>query len=1824
MARATLVVEQSIGNTLSNVPGTTSIATWSVQVGDVIVFSGAHNKGTENLSLSTTSGDGAAIGTGTEVLGSSGAKSEVEYYSVTSAGTLDLSLVKDADAYTTYGLYLLRSDYGAISVVATDSYVQGAGSGISSMTNSYALGSPTNGVLIEGAASYASFSPLDPNMIVLKENSSSAPKRVALYRSFSGLSSIETTYSIDDSSKQTALAGVVFSSPDNPTPSPTPFTGTNILFIAIDDMKPIIGAYGNTLIQTPNMDELASAGTVFLNNHCQWAVCGPSRASIMTSLMPEESGVMGFVKMRHNDDAQLHDLVTLPQHFKNNGFETAATGKINDNRCVGTINPDGTVNNDGSTYDDPPSWSLPYVKASSGSVGSSQAAWAHDTGTTVKRAAESVDAPDANFPDGEICTEGLGLLDSLATGNKPFFLGVGFKKPHLPFLAPKQYWDLYQRDDFTVHPHQTGILNQTAYTFNNVTELRDNYYMETDGQGYALQLTSGILPDDIQKELLHGYYASISFVDAQVGLLMDKLVELGLDTNTIVVLWGDHGFHLGDHNEWGKHTNLEQATRSPMIIYSPWEQGGQATQSPTTFLDIYPTLCEMAGLSVPEQPLSETQPTGRPLRGKSLTPILADPSASVRTGAISQYGSGTAGYAYRTERYRYIEWINSSGVIVGQELYDYDTDPMETTNLAYEVTSQNMMYDFSVLMRTPGEADGADRLVASAPMAVPTNSVPVFSSDPVVEVNALADSTYAATLADNASDADGNQNLVFTKIYGPEWLSVAADGTLSGTPTDMDVGLNSWTVQVDDTFGGRSTATLEVQVNFGGIPAAEFARIEAEFGITLTAQEKADLETAVNPATLDQWRLDAYERIKQNRMAYLDLQVVDNLGAPLEGAQVSIKLKNHAFKWAGTLGAKDMYGAGNSRISTETYQNRAASMFNSVGLNNGFKPRLTGIHSYLPDLMSWAQSNNIPVRGHLLLWPGTGDIADLDDPQKVSGVDYGGHLSQSSTSDYAHYNVLGAVETYKASPRAQSDVDAVEAEVDAEIAEWAGTWDVYEWDVINETLGNKLLMQIMGYDQMAEWFRIARTNVVDPNCKLMINDYQIISSMSENRTPGWYAGRRDELMANIDQIIADGGPIDGIGFQSRYKQERRDPQILWDRLKEWGDRYGLMMVGTEFEVVSSNPGDWKEYIYTDMERAQITDEMMTQYFSHPLVTGFTAWNFMHDEASSLVDYDGLPKLNGLVWYYLHRIRYSTDETSTTDAGGWTSVHGFLGDYDIVVTHQGTDYPVTTTLSSNKAVQIELSAVNNPPVWDISPYTAQDAPEDAAYSRWINWVASDIDTNDTLTFSMVSGPGWVSLSSAGKLTGTPEQVDVGTNMLQVTVSDGVYAPVPNTVYIPVINVNDDPVLLVDPIVATNATEGVPYADSINGSATDEDGDALSYSKVSGPAWLSIASDGALSGTPASTNNGLNSFMVQVDDGNGGAITGSLSITVDAPVNLPPAWSADPFTQNSATEDAAYTNWINWRVTDPESDPVTFVKVTGPEWLTIANAATGKLVGTPTQSDVGVGEFVISVSDGINPPVEATMNLEVLNINDAPVFSADPITTSNATENSAYSDTIAGSAIDEDVGETLTYSKDAGDPAWLVVAGDGTLSGTPGAGGVGLNVFTITVDDGNGGSDTATLNITVDAAPTVPEVVFSDNFELSADWTSEWSAYGAWARTTARNHDGSYSAEIDGSVTDSALVSRSIDVTAKSSATITFWWYIEKGLDTGEYLAFDVDTGSGWVEMATRQGNVDQENSWASESVPVDVSGTDTLTIRFRGKMNNSREDAYVDQVEVVAQ
>lgn len=457
----------------------------------------------------------------------------------------------------------------------------------------------------------------------------------------------------------------------------------NVLFIAVDDLKPMLGCYGDTQIKTPHIDKLAERSTVFLNNYCNYAVCGPSRASLMSSMMPEETGVIGFRPMR----AVVPDLVTLPQHFKNNGYETAATGKINDFRCVGEIVKPNKPCVGGKETDDVPSWSIPYVPVAG-----------EDYSTTGKPSVASPDNALEKHQDAAVCAEGIKLMRKMAQGDKPFFLGVGFYKPHLPFVAPKKYWDLFKREDFKIHPFQQRSKNSVEYTWH------DSQY---ELRGYDDIPKEGPIPEAKQLELIHGYHACVAMIDDLVQQLLDELEALKLLDNTIIVLWGDHGFHLGDHAMWGKHTNLEQAMSAPLIISAPGgTQKTGKTESMSSFIDIYPTLCDLAGLSIPEQ-----------VRGKSLVPVLNDPKASVQDGVVGLFRSHGVhyGYAYRTPRYRYIEWVHnwkkSTPKIEARELYDYETDPMETVNLAADERYSTLIEQLSSALRKQGA--GCTRLQAA-------------------------------------------------------------------------------------------------------------------------------------------------------------------------------------------------------------------------------------------------------------------------------------------------------------------------------------------------------------------------------------------------------------------------------------------------------------------------------------------------------------------------------------------------------------------------------------------------------------------------------------------------------------------------------------------------------------------------------------------------------------------------------------------------------------------------------------------------------------------------------------------------------------------------------------------------------------------------------------------------------------------------------------------------------------------------------------------------------------------------------------------------------
>ena len=442
----------------------------------------------------------------------------------------------------------------------------------------------------------------------------------------------------------------------------------NILFIAIDDLRPELGCYGSDIAISPHIDQLAANGVRFDSAHCQLAVCNPSRVSMLTGLRPDSTHVWTLdVRFRET----IPDAVTLPQHFKQSGYETIGYGKIFHN-----------------PWPDDISWSEPHAWPKDSKLWSKEAkqdlkkfkAKLKAEGRLQKAinrlratATESVDIPDGEHIDGAIAGQAIEAMKRFAKQDKPFFLAAGFVRPHLPFVVPTQYWDLYNREKIPLAKNPKMPENTPPFAMNTMYELRDYFdYLGTP------EPREGSLTEAQQRELKHGYLASVSFIDAQVGRILEELKSQELDKNTIVVLWSDHGWKLGEHNSWCKQTNYEIDTRVPLIIYDPRAKGnGKATKALVELVDIYPTLCDLAEIEVPEQ-----------LEGVSLKPILEKPNTILKKGAVSQFlrrqkDRELMGYAYRTDRWRYIEWIDrKSGKTVSRELFDHSTGPTESINLA--------------------------------------------------------------------------------------------------------------------------------------------------------------------------------------------------------------------------------------------------------------------------------------------------------------------------------------------------------------------------------------------------------------------------------------------------------------------------------------------------------------------------------------------------------------------------------------------------------------------------------------------------------------------------------------------------------------------------------------------------------------------------------------------------------------------------------------------------------------------------------------------------------------------------------------------------------------------------------------------------------------------------------------------------------------------------------------------------------------------------------------------------------------------------------------
>ncbi len=461
---------------------------------------------------------------------------------------------------------------------------------------------------------------------------------------------------------------------------PPPAGRPNVLFLVVDDLRPELGCYGVDHVRSPNIDRLARRGVVFGRAYCQQAICSPSRTSLMTGLRPDSSGVI---------DQETHfreknpEVVTLTQHFRSHGYRAVGLGKIFHYR---------------EELQDPPSWSVPWRRAEGANwvlPGNTafiarreetareqglEGHWA--TLAALGPPTERADVPDQAYPDGRLTRMAVEALRDLEGGEEPFFLAVGWVKPHLPFCAPARYWELYDPERIPLADRPGPPRGAFPFSMNSWLELR-NYEGMPEG---------GPVSAERARELVHGYLACISYVDAQVGRLLDELEGLGLLEDTIVVLWGDHGYKLGDYGAWCKNTDFEVDTRVPLILSAPRARArGEVSSALVELVDVYPTLCELAGLPPPDH-----------IEGTSLTALLDEPdrpwktacfSQILRTDAVAGKTVRVVGNSMRTDRYRLTIWreLDISGRVIARELYDHEVDPGETRNVVRDEGNRGLV-----------------------------------------------------------------------------------------------------------------------------------------------------------------------------------------------------------------------------------------------------------------------------------------------------------------------------------------------------------------------------------------------------------------------------------------------------------------------------------------------------------------------------------------------------------------------------------------------------------------------------------------------------------------------------------------------------------------------------------------------------------------------------------------------------------------------------------------------------------------------------------------------------------------------------------------------------------------------------------------------------------------------------------------------------------------------------------------------------------------------------------------------------------------------------
>ena len=998
----------------------------------------------------------------------------------------------------------------------------------------------------------------------------------------------------------------------------------------------------------------------------------------------------------------------------------------------------------------------------------------------------------------------------------------------------------------------------------------------------------------------------------------------------------------------------------------------------------------------------------------------------------------------------------------------------------------------------------------------PLNNTPVFATNPISTTAVLG---YAFTGQLAASDPDAGDTISFAKVSGPAWLDVAADGSMTGTPGAGSGGLNSFTVRATDNHGASVDASLDITVvdyssstlwtnsaggswptgtNWQGGAAADGNAQVANFStLNLTADAVVTLDGARTIGGLKfgdttpshNWTLNSGSggSLTLQVLAGTPALTVNNqtatINTPIAGTMGLVKLGTGTL----ALGAANPL-TGTFSIEGGLVRQNVNSTFATATVlnitNAALEVRYGSYNVNWVDVSTVTLGGGATLRAAPQYQADNGDIGFKDNITVIgtntvyaTGGSYGKHnwLSGGMTGDSAAYVNLSNGAGYGAYADRRAIIlesaygnwtgyhGTIQAVNDVTIK---GTVDLRNAKVIvNGTIG------LYANGAIGEFGELTGAGTLEANAKTggewkignlgtsatyagIINGASKLTKVGAGTltltNASTYSGATTInagtlMVANASGSatgtgtvsIATGAALGGTGSLA-------GAVINNGSLVPGNNAVGNLTVNNTLTLAGGSDiiwqvSDWTGAAGTGSDKLTVGTLDITATAGNPVTIRLSE--------SALANFT----------------ETNANFTLVQTSGGITGFDPskFAIDTTALPTAQGT---WTVQQSGNNLVLV-YSRINTAPVFTANPILV-GGTEDTAVTGSIT--AVDPDLGETLTYAKLSGPAWLAIDASGVLTGTPLNADVGLNAFTVQVTDSFNVSATTTLEITVANVNDAPVFTADPFTAS-ATEDSAFSGTLT--ATDDDaGDTRTYSKVSGPAWLTVAADGTLAGTPLNADVGANGFVVRVTDAGGLTDDAALVITV-ANVNDSPVFTADPITA-SATEDSAFTGALTATDID-DGDTRTYSKVSGPAWLTVA--ADGTLGGTPLNANVGANGFVVRVTDAGGLSDDAALTITVANTNDAPAFTVSPISKADATQGTAYTgQSLAGSATDPDAGDTQTYSKVSG-PTWLTVAANGALGGTPGAGTAGVNAFTVRVTDGSGASADATLNITVLGLP-----------------------------------------------------------------------------------------------------------------------------------------------------